>query len=80
MELTPEQLAVLNIFKEYEIDAGEYLSAQTLGQARLELPKEIRDRWNDILESLIKLSCITRDPLGYGLTQKGHRQAYHPSG
>ena len=81
MELTPEQQAVLDILKEHDIEKGEYLSVLTVERERSNLPKEAQDNWNDIVKSLVKAGYITRDPLGYGLTEKGHYQLYHqPSG
>ena len=80
MELTSEQQAVLNIFKECDIEEGEYLSVQTLERERLDLSDEIQDNWNAIIRRLIALGYITYDPLGYCLTERGHSQIYRPSG
>jgi len=46
MELTSEQLSVLTIFKEHDMEEGEYLSIQTLNRERLNLPQDIQDNWN----------------------------------
>ena len=72
MELTHGQRAVLDIFKEHDIEAGEYLSSATLDRERLTLPQAIQDEWDDIIRNLVKAGFIFRDPLGYGLTEKGH--------
>ena len=78
MELTPEELAVLKIFKEHEIEKGEYLSVQTLSRERLKLPKKVQDDWNSIIKDLRKSGYVALDPLGYGLTEKGHFQIHRP--
>ena len=76
MELTSEQLLVLTIFKEHDMEEGEYLSMQTLNRERLNLPQDIQDNWNDIIKSLMEEGYIALDPLGYGLTNKGHYQLH----
>ena len=77
MELTPEECAVLNIFKKHDIEKGEYLPVQTLDRERLKLPREIQDNWASIIKSLRNAGYIALDPLGYGLTEKGHHQVDH---
>ena len=72
MELMPEQLAVLNIFKENDIEEGEYLAVQTENRERQKLPKKVQDNWHEILRTLRNIGYITLDPLGYSLTEKGY--------
>ena len=73
MELTPEELAVLNIFKEHDIEEGEYLAIQTLNRERLKLPEKVQNNWSDVLKVLSNSGYIALDPLGYSLTEKGYR-------
>ena len=77
MELTAEEHAVLKIFKEHDIEEGEYLTIQTLDRERLGLPKKVQNNWNDILKALRSSGYIVLDPLGCGLTEKGYRYL-HP--
>ena len=71
MELTPGQLAVLQIFKEHEIEQGEYLASQTFGREIARLPQEIQDVGITILRSLVK-SHLSYHPPGGGLDDR-HR-------
>ena len=72
MKLTSAERKVLNIFKEHHIEEGEYLAIQTLRRERLTLSKAIQKNWDDIIKILIREGYISYDPLGYGLTEKGH--------
>ena len=74
MGLLPEEEVVLNIFKAYEIEPGEYLSVQTLDRERMKVPRRIQENWDILLKSLVKEGYTIRDLLGYGLTEKGHHQ------
>ena len=76
MELSPDQGAVLGIFKEHEIEQGEYLSAQTLQRERLGLPEELQTNWDSTIQQLVRDGYIFYDRVGYGLSGKGHRQLY----
>ena len=71
MELAPEERAVLNVFRVYGTGRGEYLSVQTLERERMAHGRSIDDGWSRSLRSLVDKGCISRDPLGYGLTDKG---------
>ena len=75
MELTPEQRAVMNVFKEHKITKGDYLAISILNEERAKLSKNVRDHWEAIIKSLMESGYITRrDPLGYGLTEMGSKQ------
>ena len=72
MELNSEQLTVLNIFKAHDIGKQQFLPAQILKTEQLKLPEDIRKNWLDIIEGLSDSGYLLYDPLGYGLTEKGH--------
>ena len=76
MDLSPDQGAVLGIFKEHDIEQGEYLSAQTVDRARLDLPEEVQANWDATIKQLIREGYIFYDRVGYGLSGKGHRQIH----
>ena len=78
MKLTPEEKTVLDMFREYETRRGEYLSVQTLERERIAHSRSIKNGWSHSLLSLADKGYITRDPLGYGLTDKGMFLIQHP--
>ena len=77
MELTPEHLAVLYIFKEHNVGRGQYLPIQTLNQERLNLPQRIQEDWDNIILKLRNLGYIIYDPLGYSLAEKAYGYVCH---
>lgn len=79
MDPTPEQEAVLVIFKKRNLREGEFLSSLLLDRERHGLPRGIQDQWRSILKGLIASGYITYDPLGYGLTKQGYYHLHHPS-
>jgi hypothetical protein len=79
MELTSEQWAVLQVFKELDVGQGEHLASHTFAREMAKLPDEIQDDWMLILRSLVHSHHVSFHPLGYGLTKKGHQALYSNS-
>jgi hypothetical protein len=77
MELTRDQKKVLEIFRAHDIEKGEYLATQTLERERQKLTKTIQKNWDTIMRGLITSGYLTRDPLGYGLTETGYYHLHH---
>ena len=72
MELNAEQLTVLDIFKAHDVGKRQFLPIQILEAEQLKLPEEMRKNWLNIIKGLSDSGYILYDPLGYGLTEKGH--------
>ena len=74
MELTPEQRAVMNVFKEHKVCKGDYLAISTLNEERPKLSKNVQDHWEVIIKSLMESGYITRRDPWYGLTEMGYKR------
>ena len=72
MQLGPEHLAVLEIFRDHEIEIGECLATGVLNRARYELPDSMQQTWGRAISELTQQGYISYHPAGYGLTWKGH--------
>ena len=78
MELSSEQLEVLDIFKEHNIDKGQYLPLSILERKRQGLSRRAQKNWDELIKDLIGQGLVIYDPLGYGLTEKAHAQINRP--
>ncbi|MDP6775234.1 MAG: hypothetical protein QGI83_00550 [Candidatus Latescibacteria bacterium] len=72
MDLSSEQLQVLGIFKEHNIDKGQFLPLSVLEREREGLSRRTQKNWDELIKDLVKLGLVIYDPLGYGLSEKAY--------
>ena len=74
MELDQDHLAVLDIYREHDIEIGQCLATGTLNRERLKLPQGTQQNWGRVIGELTRQGYIYYHPKGYGLTRKGYAQ------
>ena len=72
MELDQDHLAVLDIYREHDIEIGQCLATGTLNRERLKLPQGTQQNWGRVIGELTRQGYIYYHPRGYGLTRKGY--------
>ena len=72
MELGPEHHTVFDIFKAYNIGNRQFLSAQILNSEWIKIHGGGRENWRHVIKGLRDSGYIIFDPLGFGLSEKGH--------
>lgn len=78
MDLSSEQLKVLEIFKEHNIDKGQFLPLSILEREREGLPRRMQKDWDELIKGLVELGLMIYDPLGYGLSEKAYALLNRP--
>ena len=64
MELSSEQLEVLAIFKEHNIDKGQYLPLSILERDRQGLSRRAQKNWDELIKDLVNATRETIAPYG----------------
>ena len=72
MELSPEDRAVLGIYRKHKLTTNQYLPLGLLDKEKRHLPRRVRKNWDNIIAKLRITGYLVLDPLGYGLTHKAY--------
>jgi hypothetical protein len=79
MKLGPEHHTVFDIFETYNIGRGQFLPTQILNSEWIKTHGEVRENWRHVIKGLKDSGYIIFDPLGFGLSEKGHDLIHRPA-